>query len=137
MSKIKLSIVTLLMFLTAAAGARGNSYVCELAEGASARYGVQAITLAFTVPDGHSKVVVTFYDKSMQVIGGSSVVYSIAGNIHTGRFAGYARYSPNIYNQPTTATTQKLNVIAIRKTSDRKVAVLSFPESKNAHYVCQ
>lgn len=137
------SLVVMLMGFSASPSMAASyvSYNCQLLQGGTPRHGVEFVNLSFTSVDSTSRVVVTLFktnaDGSLEMLGGAPAVYAHSANIHSGRYAGFKKFTPSERSEPTPFHSEKIKAFALKENAERNSAPLAFPESKNAVYSCQ
>lgn len=141
---MKALLAVLLISVISSASLAESSFItynCDLAEGATARHGAQAIHLTFAGDDITSRVTIGFFKRNSadmyEVMGEVLAVYAHSANIHEGRYAGFKKFTPSEKFPPTSYFYEKFAKIALKENANRTLAVLAFPESKNAVYHCR
>lgn len=121
--------------------ANAKVYTCKLANRATPRLGITEFEIDFS-EELHlsSRFILKIYETSRNSVFaetvGMSAAYAHSGNVHSGLYQDYKRFTPSMRFPPAQVFQDKLKEILLYERPDVNVAAVTLVGTKNAHYTC-
>lgn len=136
---MKISILASMILMSCLANAK--VLTCKLGQGATPRFGITEFELDFSQElDLSSRFVLKIHEAARssvfaEVVGlGAS--YAHTGNVPSGRYEGYKRFTPSMRFPPEPIFQQKLKEILLYERDDVSVATVTLVGTHNSNYLC-